>query len=271
MLQEAPLGKNTVYIENYSPNLLFPIPRHQARDKIGIKADRLPFQGVDIWNGFELSWLNLKGKPEVALGEFYFPCISPNIIESKSFKLYLNSFCQSPFNSMESVRDTLAKDLSLVAEETVQVFLYPLTSQKINKIGIFKGICLDTLDIEVDTYDVNPRFLKTGPTYADEEVYSNLLKSNCPATGQPDWGSVVIRYSGLKIDHSGLLKYVISYRKHTGFAEYCVEQTFHDILTYCLPEKLTVYARYTKRGGLDINPFRSNFEKIPENIRQIRQ
>ena len=271
MLQEAPLGKSTVYKEDYSPELLFPVPRSMARDKIGLRGDQLPFNGVDIWNGFELSWLNLRGKPEVALGEFHFPCTSPNIVESKSFKLYLNSFNQTSFTSMESVRATIEKDLSFATNVPISVFLHPLSSPKISKLGGFSGICLDNLDIDVDTYDVTREFLKAGVLYTDEDLYSNLLKSNCLATGQPDWGSVLIRYSGPKIDHEGLLKYIISYRRHTGFAEYCVEQMFRDILTRCRPKKLSVYARYTKRGGLDINPFRSNFEEVPENTRQVRQ
>src|ERR1700733_6136726 len=269
MLREMPLGKSTVYIEDYSPGLLFPVPRTMARNKIGLSGERLPFNGVDIWNGFELSWLNLKGKPEVALGEFQFPCSSPNIVESKSFKLYLNSFNQTFFSSMESVRDAIENDLSFAIAEPARVFLYPLTTKKINRLGTFSGICLDNLDIDVDIYDVNPELLKAAGLHTNEEVYSNLLKSNCLATGQPDWGSVLIRYSGPKIDHAGLLKYIISYRRHTGFAEHCVEQMFCDILTQCRPTKLTVYARYTKRGGLDINPFRSNFEQAPENPRQI--
>lgn len=271
MLQEAPLGKSTVYKEDYSPDLLFPVPRSMARDKIGLKANQLPFNGVDIWNGFELSWLNQRGKPEVALGEFHFPCSSPYIVESKSFKLYLNSFNQTSFSSMEEVRSTIEKDLSFATGAEIVVFLHPLSSSKISKLGEFSGICLDNLDIDVDTYDVNPEFLKVGDFQTYEDVYSNLLKSNCLATGQPDWGSVLIRYSGPKIDHIGLLKYIISYRRHTGFAEYCVEQMFRDILSKCYPKKLTVYARYTKRGGLDINPFRSNFEEAPENMRQVRQ
>lgn len=269
MLEGLLLGKNVTYIETYTPELLFPIPRSLARDKIGLSSN-LIFEGVDIWNGYELSWLNSKGKPEIALAEFIFPCSSLNIVESKSFKLYLNSFNQSAFASIESVKETLIKDLTKVIEGPVSVELYS-PSQASKNLTDFAGICLDCLDVETDTYHVQPDFLHTLPDKIEEVVYSDLLKSNCLATGQPDWGSVLIRYYGKKIDHEGLLKYIISYRSHSGFAEHCVEQIFSDILERCQPDLLTVYARYTRRGGLEINPFRSNFESSPSNKRQLRQ
>lgn len=270
MLKQSPLGQATVYIETYSPGLLFPIPRSLARDKIGLSAP-LPFDGVDIWSGYEISWLNLKGKPEIAMAEFSFPCSSPNVIESKSFKLYLNSFNQSPFKSFEEVRKVIQLDLSAAAGSEVTVDLFPLSQSKINSLDEFSGLCLDALDVETDVYHVDTSLLITSPGHVEETVYTNLLKSNCLATGQPDWGSVLVRYSGSRIDHEGLLKYFISFRRHSGFAEHCVEQIFNDIQSRCSPKKLTVYARYTRRGGLDINPFRSNFEKAPENTRQYRQ
>ncbi len=266
MFKQSPLGQKTEYIETYSPDLLFPIPRSLARDKIGLK--KLPFTGIDIWTGYEISWLNPKGKPQIAMAEFLFPCTSPNVIESKSFKLYLNSFNQSSFDSFEHVQRTIQQDLSDAAGSAMTVKLFapfPLQTEEL------PGLCLDNLDVDIVTYTVNTQYLTTTSPIVEETLYTNLLKSNCLATGQPDWGSVMIRYSGPKIDHEGLFKYFISFRRHSGFAEHCVEQIFSDILNRCHPKYLTVYCRYTRRGGLDINPFRSNFEKPPLNSRQYRQ
>lgn len=270
MLLDAPLGRKTEYIQTYAPDLLYPIPRSLARDKIGLKGHSLPFDGCDIWNGFELSWLNEKGKPMIAIAEFLFPCTSAFIVESKSFKLYLNSFNQSIFKTPECVQKTLVADLEKNVQTHVQVklLLFPVEMKLRSE---FEGICLDALDIETQIYHVAPELLKTNSKFVDETVYSHLLKSNCLATGQPDWGSIFIRYSGPQIEHEQLLKYIISYRNHSGFAEHCIEQIFLDILERCQPNKLTVYARYTKRGGLDINPFRSNFEVPYDNIRLVRQ
>jgi 7-cyano-7-deazaguanine reductase len=270
MTKELLLGKPTQYIETYSPDLLYPVPRSMAREKTGI-LEPFSFEGVDIWNGYELSWLNLKGKPEIALVEFSFPCHSPYIVESKSFKLYLNSFNQTSFENFQAVKSTLEKDLSAVAQKPVKVVLYDPRQLTAPLISEFAGTCLDTLDIETAVYQPTPSLLKMVPEMAEEAVYSRLLKSNCLATGQPDWGTVLIRYRGRKIDHKSLLKYIISFRRHSGFAEHCVEQMYHDLMRHCHPELLTVYARYTRRGGLDINPFRSNFELPPQNIRQLRQ
>lgn len=269
-LNQSPLGQKTHYVDTYSPALLYPIPRKLARDKIRMDLS-LPFTGADLWSGFELSWLNPKGKPEVALADFSFPCTSPNVVESKSFKLYLNSFNASSFHSLEEVEKIIKKDLSNAAGSVVEVNLYSLDTLQIRPIEDFSGICLDKLDITTDIYQVDINLLQTSSTYAEESLYSNLLKSNCLATGQPDWGSVFIKYKGPKIDHEGLLRYIISFRKHAGFGEHCVEHIFSDILNQCKPNKLTVYARYTRRGGLDINPFRSNFEQPYPNIRQFRQ
>ena len=265
---ESPLGKRTKYVETYSPGLLHPIPRKMARDLIGMES--LPFDGVDIWNGYELSWLNPKGKPEIAFTRFSFPCTTPHVVESKSLKLYLNSFNLSAFESKEAVAKTIEKDLSQAAGGPVTVELY-LPSSVSEEVTGFPGICLDGLDIETSTYQVNPKFLKTKPERVEETVYSQLLKSNCLATGQPDWGSVYVRYAGDKIDHAGLLKYIISYRNHSGFGEHCVEQMFYDLLKECRPERLSLYAHFTRRGGLDINPFRSNFERQPPHVCALRQ
>ncbi len=278
MLKESPLcnpmGNPTIYSENYSPDLLFPIPRSLARDKTGISLPLL-FTGVDYWNGYELSWLNPKGKPEIAMAEFQFPCTSLNVIESKSFKLYLNSFNQSSFSSLAQVQQTMQRDLSQAAEAEVKVKLYYPSLKSQQMLEELPGFCLDGLDIETSRYTVDPQFLMplvdNSGLKVEETLYTNLLKSNCLATGQPDWGSVLIHYIGPLIDHENLLKYVISFRKHAGFAEHCIEQIFHDILSYCHPDKLTVYGCYTRRGGLDINPFRSNFEQATQYSRQFRQ
>lgn len=266
-MKHSPLGQPTIYVEEYAPEQLFPIPRKSARDKIGLK-DSLPFSGVDIWTGYEISWLNPKGKPQIAIGEFRFPCTSPNVIESKSFKLYLNSFNQSKFASFADVQKIMQQDLSKACAGEMVVDLF---SPKPFVFEDYAGVCLDPLEIETNTYEVDSSFLKTSSTVVEESLYTHLLKSNCLATGQPDWGSLHVRYSGPKIDREALLKYFISFRRHAGFAEHCVEQIYCDLINYCAPERLSVYGRYTRRGGLDINPFRSNFEKEPINCPQVRQ
>lgn len=268
-VEESLLGKKTDYIVQYTPDLLYPISRQASRDQLGI-SNPLPFQGADIWNGFELSWLNGKGKPMVAVAEFLFPCTSPHLIESKSFKLYLNSFNQSIFLNVDDVLMTLRNDLSRAAGEEICVKLIPVSDYK-PVFSPLEGYCLDGLDITCDRYEVTPDFLQVGKQYVEEILYSHLLKSNCPVTGQPDWASVQIRYTGRKIDHEGLLKYWISFRNHNEFHEQCVEQIFMDVMMRCQPEKLTVHARYTRRGGLDINPYRSTEEGLPDNFRLVRQ
>lgn len=258
---QSPLGKKSSYISTYQPNLLFPITRLIKRAEIDVPSV-LPFKGMDIWNSYELSWLNLKGKPMVALGQFIFPCESPNIIESKSFKLYLNSYNNSAFKSIKDVAKTMQTDLSNAAGAKVNVILTDISdyAEPIHKA--LTGTCLDQLDITCDDYQVNPDFLTTEKSTISETLYSDLLKSNCLVTGQPDWGSIQIRYSGKKIHPEGLLKYIISFRNHNEFHEQCVERIFMDIMRHCMPDQLTVYARYTRRGGLDINPIRTNEAKI---------
>ncbi|MCL5272620.1 MAG: NADPH-dependent 7-cyano-7-deazaguanine reductase QueF [Gammaproteobacteria bacterium] len=231
----------------------------------------LPFQGADVWNAFELSWLNNKGKPQVAAAEFKVPCESPYMIESKSFKLYLNSFNNSAFESLQAVERLLKQDLSKLCGSSVQVKLVPLQHVTEKVIRHLEGICLDELDIECDTYDVNPTFLTTEKDRARETVYSDLFKSNCLITGQPDWGSIQIAYHGKRINHKGLLKYIISFRNHNEFHEQCIERMWTDIMKQCQPEKLLVYARYVRRGGLDINPYRSNYTVHLPNQRLWRQ
>jgi 7-cyano-7-deazaguanine reductase len=271
-LAQSPLGRKQSYISTYSPDLLFPIPRAEKRDEIGITFS-LPFKGVDIWTAFELSWLNMKGKPCVAIAEFHIPCESSHIIESKSFKLYLNSFNQTSFDSVEQVKAILTKDLSEKTNSTVKVLIHSLRTFKNAVIENFDGECLDDLNITCNIYHAHPDYLNSASNNDVSEVlYSDLLKSNCLVTGQPDWGSVQINYTGPKIDREGLLKYIVSFRNHNEFHEQCVERMFVDILNRCHCKTLTVYARYTRRGGLDINPIRSTNAITPiSNQRLARQ
>lgn len=269
-MENLSLGKVTEYAEHYDASLLQGVPRRISRDKIGL-SDSLPFSGSDIWNAYEVSWLNLKGKPIVAILRCWVPIDSPNLIESKSFKLYLNSFNQSKFKCADTVSALLQKDLSKCAGNKVVVKLIMAEHFHQQVIGDLKGDLLDVLDITMDEYSLDPSQLQTSENEVSETLVSHLLKSNCLITNQPDWGSVLIRYSGKQIDRSSLLKYIISFRQHNEFHEQCVERIFMDIQQYCKPEKLSVYARYTRRGGLDINPFRSNFEVPYDDIRLARQ
>jgi len=269
----SPLGKATEYQSHYAPELLFPIPRQLKRSEIGIVDSALPFVGEDLWNAYELSWLNAKGKPVVAVGTFRVPADSPNLIESKSFKLYLNSFNQSSFDSIESVTQTMTRDLSAAAGRPIAVALHSLASAPTAAIGLPQGIPIDDLDIACDRYQPAPDLLATQACQTVEETpYSHLLKSNRLVTGKPDWAMVVIRYRGRPIDRAGLLRYIVSFRNHNEFHEQCVERIFSDLQAHCRPEALAVHARYTRRGGLDINPFRSTGDfPTPDNTREIRQ
>ncbi len=271
--EHSPLGKATVYANQYDASLLFPIPRAGAREQIGIGAP-LPFFGTDIWNAYELSWLNARGKPQIAIATFYVPAESPNIVESKSFKLYLGSFAQTAFESADAVRDALKRDVSAACGASVTVRLAPPAEFRKLQMDELDGLSLDRLDLDAHVYETDPSFLTASHAEApvEETLLTALLKSNCPVTGQPDWGSVQIHYVGAPIDHAGLLRYIISFRNHTGFHEQCVERIFVDILRACQPVKLAVYARYTRRGGLDINPFRTNYNQpMPDNARTARQ
>lgn len=265
------LGQATPYCTQYDPSILFPVPRQEKRDELGLKPQALPFSGQDVWTGFEISWLNDKGKPQVGWAVFFFPAESPNLIESKSFKLYLNSFNGTRFPSAEVVKQHWITDLSQACGGDVKVALYDLDEPQ-TLIGAPPGECLDDLDIEVSDYQVRSDLLKTASSQrVAETLYSHLLKSNCLVTGQPDWGSIVIRYEGPEMDRESLLKYLVSFREHNEFHEQCVERVFVDLMHYCQPEKLTVYARYVRRGGLDINPYRSNFETEFDLRRLVRQ
>jgi 7-cyano-7-deazaguanine reductase len=264
------LGKPTEYKEIYTPDLLQAVPRSMNRVELNLTAE-LPFSGTDRWNGYELSWLNAKGKPQVAIMRCEVPVSSPNLVESKSFKLYLNSFNQSHFDSIALVTVALTKDLSACAGEKVNIALFTPAEFSQMQISNVDALSLDDLDIEVDDYHLEPSILKAEGKQVEEYLTSDLLKSNCLITNQPDWGSVFIRYQGQQINHEALLRYIISFRQHNEFHEQCVERIFCDIMHHCKPNKLSVYARYTRRGGLDINPFRSNFEQIYPEVRLARQ
>ncbi|GAB2563435.1 NADPH-dependent 7-cyano-7-deazaguanine reductase QueF [Dyella jejuensis] len=270
--EHSPLGKHTVYADRYDPTLLFPIPRQAKRDEIGV-SEPLPFQGVDIWNAYELSWLDMHGKPVAAVAEFRVPAHSPNIIESKSFKLYLNGFAQEPLANPAALSALLQQDLSRAAGAPVMVQLRAArTAQHV--FADLAGDSIDALPITVDDYGPpNAGYLRADATApaVDEILVSDLLRSNCPVTGQPDWGSVQISYHGAPIDREGLLRYLVSFRIHNEFHEQCVERIFMDVRQRCAPERLSVYARYTRRGGLDINPFRSTDQALPDNRRGARQ
>jgi 7-cyano-7-deazaguanine reductase len=273
-LQASPLGKSSAYQPHYEPALLFPIARQAKRDELGI-AGTPPFYGVDIWNAYEVSWLNLRGKPQVGIATITVPADSANIVESKSFKLYLNSFNQTRLAGTEALLELLRADLSAGFGAPVQVTLAMPETFGGFKLAELEGVLLDRLDIDVERYTPDPALLRADRQQApvEEVLLSHLLKSNCLVTGQPDWGSVQISYVGPQIDQEGLLRYLIGFREHNEFHEQCVERIFMDVMRQCHPQKLAVYARYTRRGGLDINPWRSNFTtgKPPSNLRNARQ
>ena len=277
--EDSQLGKTSSYVDQYDVSLLFPIARAGKRAEIGV-AGAPPFLGADLWSAYELSWLNLRGKPQVALAHFTVPCESANIIESKSLKLYLNSFNNSRFADVEAVRQRLRSDLSEAVwrgtERAATVGVTILLPDVFDRQPIYEldGLSLDRLDIECSRYTPAPDLLSVLPEEAPvtEVLVSNLLKSNCLVTGQPDWGAVQISYSGAPIHQEGLLQYLVSFRNHNEFHEQCVERIFMDIWTRCRPIKLAVYARYTRRGGLDINPFRTSYpQALPQNSRGARQ
>ena len=278
--QDSQLGKATPYEDRYNPGLLFPLPRAPKRAEVGISG-QLPFLGADLWMAFELSWLNPKGKPQVALAHITVPAETPNIIESKSFKLYLNSLNNTVFADMDAVRQTLRADLTEAAWRgaaaigaSVGVRLLAPEMFDREPVHELDGLSLDRLDIECTRYTPAPELLSAAfdEQPVTETLTSHLLKSNCLVTGQPDWGSVQISYSGPQIVQAGLLQYIVSFRNHHEFHEQCVERMFMDIWTRCKPTKLTVYARYTRRGGLDISPWRTSHpQPLPAHIRTARQ
>ncbi|MGB4072768.1 NADPH-dependent 7-cyano-7-deazaguanine reductase QueF [Pseudomonas sp.] len=271
--EDSPLGKSSEYIATYTPSLLFPIPRAAKWAELGLSAETLPYQGVDYWNCFELSWLLPSGKPVVAMGEFAIPADSPNIIESKSFKLYLNSLNQSVFADYSELVAVLEKDLSAAAGKPVGVRIRSLAEVTAEGVAAAPGLCIDELDVAISNYEQpQPELLRCDVArVVEESLHSHLLKSNCPVTGQPDWGTLVVQYRGAALDHASLLAYLVSFRQHADFHEQCVERIFLDLQRLLKPELLTVYARYVRRGGLDINPYRSLGPISPDNRRLARQ
>lgn len=271
---ESELGKKSAYDSTYNSDRLYPIPRAGKRQEIGIDPAKPPFVGVDCWNIYEVSCLNENGKPEVGIAEIIYDCNSPNIIESKSFKLYFNSFNNMKIKNFSELEEIVKKDVQERVEAEVFVTIYSMEQAKQFAVEqSFSGESIDILDVKCSVYLVEPSFLSTEYEVVEEILYSDLLKSNCLVTNQPDWGSVQIAYKGKKINREGLLKYLVSYRNHNEFHEQCIERIFVDILNYCKPERLTVYGRYTRRGGLDINPYRSTeaHSFAGKNVRLVRQ
>lgn len=272
-LSALKLGQNTEYKSQYDASLLQPVPRRLNREGLGI-VEQQPFnQGADVWTCYELSWLNPHGLPQVAIADVEIDFKSENLIESKSFKLYLNSFNQTKFASIEEVEQTLTRDLSQCASGQVSVRIHKLADYTNQPIVSFAGECIDEQEIQIESYTFSNQHLENvaEDEIVEETLVSHLLKSNCLITSQPDWGSVQIHYVGKRLNREKLLRYLVSFREHNEFHEQCVERIFTDLMQFAKPEKLTVYARYTRRGGLDINPFRSNFESIPVNLRMARQ
>ena len=278
--EQSQLGRASAYVDQYDPRLLFPIARATQREAMGIRAGALPFFGADLWTAFELSWLNPRGKPQVAIVHFTIPCESPNIVESKSFKLYLNSFNSTAFADADAVRERLRTDLAEAlwrgSAQAGSIGVKLLLPEAFDKEPVHEldGMNLDRLDVECTHYQPAPELLSSSTAEAPvtETLTSRLLKSNCLVTGQPDWGSVQIRYSGPQIDQQGLLRYIVSFRQHNEFHEPCAERMFVDIWQRCKPTKLSVLARYTRRGGLDINPYRTSWpQPLPPNHRTARQ
>ena len=272
IVENSQLGKETNYLDRYAPEVLFPIARSESRASLGIEDTDLPFAGEDVWTSFEVSWLNNNGKPEVAIGVFSIPCQSKNIIESKSFKLYLNSFNQEKIESKDALIETLEQDLSTAAGAAVTVQLHDLVD--VQAVSLPAGESVDHLDAKDFVYEPNADLLQADSAeLVEETLYSDLLRSNCPVTGQPDWGTVVVSYKGPKIDRESLLRYVVSFRNCQDFHEHCCEQIFTDILAKCGCTSLSVMARYTRRGGLDINPYRATEDRVSvcPQTRYVRQ
>lgn len=280
---QSQLGKASSYVDQYDSSLLFPIPRHEKRAEIGI-ANAIPFMGADLWTAFELSWLNTKGKPQIAIAHITVPCETPFISESKSVKLYFNSFNNTRFegsnHGADAVREAIALDIGAATsgkprgESRVGVKLLAFDAFSTEKLQELEGVNLDRLDVECTHYTPAPQLLSAAldEQPVTETLVSHLLKSNCLVTGQPDWGSVQISYSGPQIDQAGLLQYIVSFRNHNEFHEQCVERIYMDVMQRCKPTKLAVFARYTRRGGVDINPFRTSHpQMLPANVRSARQ
>ena len=257
MVDKIQLGETAAYPDTYDAGLLEPIPRKLARNKLACREYLEPMQGTDIWHAYELSWLEPSGKPRVAQAEFQFDCHSPAIVESKSFKYFLNSCNQTVFDSEASLRHKLGEDLAAACGAQVKVHLHPVGSSA--HIQALPGLCVDALEAENYCYTPDKQLLAMGPGQASHQcLYSHLLKSNCPVTGQPDWATLWIEYSGQEIRPESFLRYVVSFRQHQDYHENCVEKVYCDVMSVCQPEKLQVYARYTRRGGARYQPVSLN-------------
>lgn len=271
MSARNPLGERSAYPETYAPEVLCAVPRREGRERLGVRAP-LPFRGEDLWNAWELSWLDPHGKPCIATALLRVPADSTNLVESKSLKLYLGSFAMSRFEHGEQVASVIAEDLSRVAGKRVRVELAPRPPACARLIAELPGECIDEIDTSCDAWHVDASLLRlAGEEIVSESLHTHLLRSNCPVTGQPDMGSVAVRYRGPRIDRAALLRYFVSYRQHCAFHETCIERMFVDLKARCAPVHLTVYGRYTRRGGIDINPFRSDCGDTAENLRLWRQ
>lgn len=270
-LAAAPLGHPTVYPDSYDASLLFPIARAPQRAEIGI-GKALPFSGADLWTAYEHTWLDLAGKPAVAIVSFTVPADSPAIVESKSTKLYLGSYAQSRFAGADDVAARIEHDLSVATGASVTVSLLPQRDFGSVRIAGLAGESIDGIDVVVDRYEVDAALLAAGREDVRETLCTDLFRSVCPVTNQPDYASLAFSYAGPRIDRAALLRYVVSYRHHAGFHEHCVERIFIDLVARCRCRELTIEARFTRRGGLDINPFRSNVNlPLPANLRTPRQ
>lgn len=264
-LDNSPLGKNRQYVDQYDPSLLYGVPRARARQPLGIQEE-LPFYGVDIWNLYELSWLDKTGRPVIGLAELRVPVDSPRIVESKSMKLYCNSLNMSCFNDVDTVRSLLHTDFSKCAGAPVEVFINPAPGKQV-QLGDPAGICIDQAPLSRHHDSPDPTLLNCLEDHRSETLFSRLFRSRCPVTGQPDWATIIVEYSGSAIEPGSLLEYIVSFRTHQSFHESCVEQMYLDISNHCKPEELTVTARFTRRGGIDINPVRASHQKEWSNNR----
>ncbi len=258
-MSDNPLGQVTEYPQRYAPGVLHSLPRARARERSGIDTHSLPFGGFDLWRAYELSWLNSDGKPRVAIAELRFPCDSPWLIESKSLKLYCFSLNRERFANAETVRQRMQNDLGAAAGAEVDVQLFDLGAGRA-QTALFTNegaTSLDDLPVTIDTWQPDASLLQSDSgRFVEEALCSDLFRSLCPVTGQPDWGSVLVRYRGPAIDHASLLRYLVSYREHAGFHEDCVEAFFNDLHHRCRPESLLVAIHFLRRGGLEINPYR---------------
>ena len=269
-----PLGRDSDYPSTVDPAVLFPVARALARNPLGLDAAALPFTGVDTWNAWEFSWLDVRGLPRAAVLRLTVPCSSPNIVESKSLKLYLGGYAMTPFTGPEAVRARVELDVSACVGAKVVVTLVDAHDVERTGIDRLAGESLDDQRIEADGYGPpRPELLAADGAVINETLCTRLFRSLCPVTGQPDWASVVLRYRGPAIQHAGLLRYLVSYRQHPDFHEACVERVFSDVMARCAPEGLSVYARFLRRGGIDINPWRATprFAEAPGNPREVRQ